>query len=79
MPAHIGLTLPFSVGKTEGDGGKWFCGEYFKQNKECVIFSIGSNGDFAFEAGMYEMSGGRCKVPLVSDAMDFTQNTDNTG
>ena len=55
-----------SVGKTEGDGGKWFCAEYFKQTEECVIFSIGSNGDFSFEESMNKMTGGRCKVFLES-------------
>ncbi|UJR20872.1 hypothetical protein I4U23_023981 [Adineta vaga] len=33
-----------------GDGGKWICDVYRLQNKKsCLIYSLGSNGEFSFE------------------------------
>ncbi|CAF1054305.1 unnamed protein product [Rotaria sordida] len=33
-----------------GDGGKWICDVYrLKQLKSCLIYSLGSNGEFSFE------------------------------
>jgi hypothetical protein len=33
-----------------GDGGKWICDVYrLKQSKSCLIYSLGSNGEFSFE------------------------------
>ncbi|CAF0933781.1 unnamed protein product [Adineta ricciae] len=33
-----------------GDGGKWICDPYRLQNKtSCLIYSLGSNGEFSFE------------------------------
>lgn len=33
-----------------GDGGKWICDPYQLQNsKPCLIYSLGSNGEFSFE------------------------------
>jgi hypothetical protein len=38
------------VGRRHGDGGKFVCGNasYF-QAKPCLVYSVGSNGDFSFE------------------------------
>jgi hypothetical protein len=33
-----------------GDGGKWICDPYrLKQAESCLIYSLGSNGEFSFE------------------------------
>lgn len=33
-----------------GDGGKWLCDVYrLRQSQSCLIYSLGSNGDFSFE------------------------------
>ncbi|CAF0883088.1 unnamed protein product [Adineta ricciae] len=35
---------------TRGDGGKWVCDSYrLKSQANCLIYSVGSNGDFSFE------------------------------
>jgi len=44
-----------------GDGGKWVC-EPFDTTNVCVIISIGSNGNFAFEQGMKTFTGDKCKI-----------------
>jgi hypothetical protein len=51
------LTFPLNfrvggLGDKFGDGGKLVCPEYVRWNG--VIFSLGSNGDFSFEAAMRE-------------------------
>ena len=36
-----------------GDGGKWVCDLFrLKQRLDCLIYSVGSNGDFSFESSM---------------------------
>jgi len=40
---------------TLGDGGKWVCGlERIEQKKDCVIYSVGINGESSFEASLLE-------------------------
>ena len=37
----------------KGDGGKWVCDPYrYKQHFDCLIYSVGSNGEFSFEIEM---------------------------
>lgn len=38
------------IGRRHGDGGKFVCGHasYF-QSRSCLVYSVGSNGDFSFE------------------------------
>ena len=49
------------IGKEFGDGGKFVCGSdaYFKA-KQCLVYSIGSSGDFSFELNVIEKFG--CEV-----------------
>ncbi|CAF2874970.1 unnamed protein product [Rotaria sp. Silwood2] len=36
-----------------GDGGKWVCDPYrLKSRLDCLVYSVGSNGDFSFEVDM---------------------------
>ncbi|KAJ3412639.1 hypothetical protein HDV05_000450 [Chytridiales sp. JEL 0842] len=47
------------------DGPKWMCPELLeidKPNDPCVIFSVGSNGDFQFEHAMKKFTEGKCKI-----------------
>ncbi|KZP34203.1 hypothetical protein FIBSPDRAFT_719945 [Athelia psychrophila] len=45
-----------------GDGGKWVCGmERVQQKKDCVIYSVGINGESSFEAHLLER-GSSCQV-----------------
>lgn len=48
---------------SDKDGGKWICGEYFARRSDCVVVSIGSNGDFSFEeAVLKHPSGKKCTI-----------------
>ncbi|KAJ3333611.1 hypothetical protein HDU76_006101 [Blyttiomyces sp. JEL0837] len=50
-------------GELHPDGPKWMCPEYFETGSEqCVIFSVGSRGDFAFETSIKQFVGDRCKI-----------------
>ncbi|ETW81146.1 hypothetical protein HETIRDRAFT_45919, partial [Heterobasidion irregulare TC 32-1] len=45
-----------------GDGGKWVCGiEVVAMKQECVIYSIGINGESSFEADLLDRAPG-CQV-----------------
>jgi len=47
---------------TLGDGGKWVCGmERIEKKKDCVIYSVGVNGESSFEASLLERAHG-CQV-----------------
>ena len=46
------------VGDT-GDGGKWLCDELL-QKDECVVFSLGSNGQYDFERALLKQT--KCKI-----------------
>jgi hypothetical protein len=36
-----------------GDGGKWVCDLFrLKHQSDCLVYSVGSNGDFSFESSM---------------------------
>ena len=39
-----------------GDGGKFYCDTGFTNEKDCIIFSIGSNDDYSFERDVVEKS-----------------------
>eukprot|EP00727_Mastigamoeba_balamuthi_P004667 m51a1_g14199 putative dedicator of cytokinesis protein 4 (2069) ;mRNA; r:125563-134282 len=49
-----------------GDGGKWVCGMAAfsrpERGEPCVVYSMGSNGQWDFEQAILELSGGRCEV-----------------
>ncbi len=47
------------VGRS-GDGGKWMCG--VPTFDGCIVYSLGSNGDFSFEEDIYNKTEGKCKV-----------------
>lgn len=52
----ISCLLEERLGKP-GDGGKWVCNaEALASHESCVVYSVGSNGDFSFEAGIHEIN-----------------------
>ena len=51
------------------DGGKWICApkriaeQAAKENRKCIIYSVGSDGNFAFEIELVEWMGvGKCEI-----------------
>mmetsp|Transcript_64146 Transcript_64146/g.118165 ORF Transcript_64146/g.118165 Transcript_64146/m.118165 type:complete len:300 (+) Transcript_64146:86-985(+) len=56
-----------------GDGGKWVCDPYsMKKNidsgKPCLVYSIGSNGQFDFEKSVQDLISPRCEVHIFDPA-----------
>jgi len=47
---------------SSGDGGKWICEEDYLKQDDCVVFSLGSNGQFDFEQSISKLSNGKCKI-----------------
>eukprot|EP00588_Corethron_pennatum_P007275 CAMPEP_0194283770 /NCGR_PEP_ID=MMETSP0169-20130528/26101_1 /TAXON_ID=218684 /ORGANISM="Corethron pennatum, Strain L29A3" /LENGTH=226 /DNA_ID=CAMNT_0039029439 /DNA_START=399 /DNA_END=1076 /DNA_ORIENTATION=- len=50
-----------------GDGGKWICdphriGERVANDNECIVYSVGSNGNFEFEKEVKKVASQNCKV-----------------
>ncbi|KAJ3318723.1 hypothetical protein HDU76_000742 [Blyttiomyces sp. JEL0837] len=73
IPTHECDTLKFQrfgsnayalkPGHLHPDGPKWMCPEYFETGAEqCVVFSVGSRGDFAFEQSIFDFAGDKCKI-----------------
>ena len=55
------------VGKL-GDGGKWICDPHrIREQEECLVYSVGSNGDFSFEEAVLESVGSHCEIHTVRD------------
>lgn len=60
------------IGK-RGDGGKWTCDPHLiQEQKRCLVYSIGSNGDPTFEQAVLEEIGSHCEV----HTFDFDNFTD---
>ena len=53
-----------SVGYSYGDGGKWVCDPYLLKERKCLVYSFGSNGDFAFEHGLDQRVDGACEIHI---------------
>lgn len=59
---------------TAGDGGKWVCDLPTLLHKpKCLVYSIGSNGEFAFEVGLLDLMDGQCEIH-VFDVNTFTNH-----
>jgi hypothetical protein len=56
------------VGISAGDGQKWVCDPHRIASQEsCIVYSVGSNGDFSFELGIQKIAP-RCEIHIF----DFT-------
>jgi len=55
----------FRLGKL-GDGGKWACDPHriaqTNENGKCIVYSIGSNGNFVFEAEVFKHVSKDCEI-----------------
>lgn len=55
----------FRLGKL-GDGGKWVCDPHritqTNENGKCLVYSIGSNGNFMFETAVFEHVSKDCEI-----------------
>lgn len=47
-----------------GDGGKWVCDPH-KFADSCLVYSIGSNGQFDFEEGVHDRISSRCEIHTI--------------
>jgi hypothetical protein len=56
-----------------GDGGKWVCDPHRITNQpECLVYSVGSNGDASFERAVLEDVGSHCEIH-VFDFGDYAK------
>lgn len=51
----------FRLGKL-GDGGKWVCDPHRIPKGSCLVYSVGSNGHYQFEAGVKETISEGCEI-----------------
>jgi len=51
----------FRLGKL-GDGGKWVCDPHRIPKESCIIYSIGSNGNFQFEVESFKHVSKSCEI-----------------
>ena len=50
------------IGKL-GDGGKWICDPHrIAKQKDCLVYSVGSNNDFSFEEAVLRDIGPHCEI-----------------
>jgi hypothetical protein len=61
-----------------GDGGKWVCDPHRLQNKSCLVYSIGSNGDTSFEQAILDEIGHHCEIHTF-DPGNFGAVVNRTG
>lgn len=59
-----------------GDGGKWVCNprHLLSRGSDCIVYSIGSNGDYGFEEFVHEEISPDCKIFTV-DQNDWNHYT----
>jgi hypothetical protein len=59
----------------KGDGGKWVCDPHrIAKKSECLVYSVGSAGNAAFEAALLKEVSPECEIH-VFDFDDFAQTT----
>mmetsp|Transcript_50135 Transcript_50135/g.74852 ORF Transcript_50135/g.74852 Transcript_50135/m.74852 type:complete len:330 (-) Transcript_50135:520-1509(-) len=63
-----------------GDGGKWVCDPHRLMGPEndCLVYSVGSNGDASFEAAVKTDIGQHCEIH-VFDMRNYTDRVEPTG
>ncbi|KAL9182363.1 hypothetical protein ACHAXT_013015 [Thalassiosira profunda] len=59
------------------DGPKWVCNPHrLKRKKDCLIYSVGSNGKAEFEKAVYEEIGSHCEIHTFDLAYQNKRNGD---
>eukprot|EP00928_Gymnodinium_smaydae_P052565 TRINITY_DN3656_c0_g1_i2.p1 TRINITY_DN3656_c0_g1~~TRINITY_DN3656_c0_g1_i2.p1 ORF type:complete len:349 (+),score=30.59 TRINITY_DN3656_c0_g1_i2:68-1114(+) len=64
---------------SEGEGGKWVCDPYkitheAEQGNGCLVYSVGSNGDFSFEKSVHDEISPSCEIHTI-DMNDWRKYT----
>ena len=69
-----------------GDGPKWVCDPHRLQvqaerrqakgeaGPHCLIYSVGSNGNYEFEDGMYQINGNACEIHIFDFSANYTRD-----
>jgi hypothetical protein len=62
-----------------GDGPKWTCDPHrfqriAKERDSCILYSVGSNGNYQWEDGMFQELGGREPAVCEIHIFDYSQN-----
>ena len=66
------------IGKV-GDGGKWICDPHrIAKQKECLVYSVGSNNDFSFEEAVLRDIGPHCEIHTF-DFGDYAAGAERVG
>jgi hypothetical protein len=67
-----------SIGQNESDGHKWVCDPHrFRKLPNCLIYSIGCNGQFEFELDMHRVAP-NCEIHIF-DPTDYSQKMRENG
>lgn len=62
-----------------GDGGKWVCDPHrISEQKDCLVYSVGSNNDFSFEKSILERIGHHCEIHTF-DFGDYREGARQVG
>lgn len=62
-----------------GDGGKWVCDPHrIRRSDNCLVYSVGSEGDVGFEEGVFDDIGEDCEVHTF-DMADYGGVVNPTG
>eukprot|EP00928_Gymnodinium_smaydae_P052566 TRINITY_DN3656_c0_g2_i1.p1 TRINITY_DN3656_c0_g2~~TRINITY_DN3656_c0_g2_i1.p1 ORF type:complete len:374 (+),score=34.82 TRINITY_DN3656_c0_g2_i1:38-1123(+) len=64
---------------SEGEGGKWVCDPYklthqAEQGNGCLVYSVGSNGDYSFEKAVHDEISPLCEIHTI-DMNDWREYT----
>ena len=69
-----------------GDGPKWTCDPHRikdvvrrrqaagESKPHCILYSVGSNGNYQWEDGMYKELGGICEIHIFDFSQNYTRN-----
>lgn len=68
----FGCALEQRIGRI-GDGGKWICDpprivKKMTVDDGCLVYSVGSNGDFSFEWGVHDEISKHCEIHIFDPA-----------
>ena len=75
---NFSCQFEISIGQVKIDGHKWVCDPHrIAKTRECLVYSVGSNGDFAFELDLQRQLP-NCEIH-VFDPTDYSQQMQQSG